>query len=444
MRTNGMPSISGKIALLHHVGGGNLGDDATLDTVIQSIKRYRPGASLAAFTVNPDDTKERHRLPCYPIRTTKWSFGYAQATPKVDLKSVIRTLVHKYPFLFHLARLGYALTFRLPKTLYSELSFLITSRRILKSFELLIISGGGQLTEWGGPWAFPYTLFKWVMLAKSAHVKCFFLNVGAGPLDHSLSKLFVRRALWAADYVSFRDDQSRMLVSRIGFKGSWKVFPDCVYIRKIPAPTNPNRENSGRLIVGIAPMPYCDPRVDPAEKNQALYQSFIEKLASFTVLLARNSYELALFGTDIGVDPLAIKDLQQSLLSHGLRKIPQHKPVQSIDDLISSMSVLDYVVTCRFHGVIFAHLLNKPVLALSHHPKVMTLMNNLGLSKYCVDIRTFDHALLANTFASLVDNTDDIKNQMAGMLAKYRSQLMDQFEKLFAGDVNPQAEVSWV
>jgi polysaccharide pyruvyl transferase WcaK-like protein len=167
-----MLSISGKIALLHHVGGGNLGDDATLDTVIQSIKRYRPEASLAAFTINPDDTKERHRLPSYPIRRTRWSLRHAPPAPKHGIKSIIRTLVRKYRFLFRVPRLGYALIFRLPTTLYSEFSFLIESRRVLKSFDLLIISGGGQLTEWGGPWAFPYTLFKWVMLARSADVKC--------------------------------------------------------------------------------------------------------------------------------------------------------------------------------------------------------------------------------------------------------------------------------
>jgi hypothetical protein len=48
------------------------------------------------------------------------------------------------------------------------LSFLASSRHTMKSFELLIISGGGQLTERDGPWGFPYTIFKWVVLARSA------------------------------------------------------------------------------------------------------------------------------------------------------------------------------------------------------------------------------------------------------------------------------------
>jgi polysaccharide pyruvyl transferase WcaK-like protein len=427
-----MQPAYGKIALLHHVGGGNLGDDATLDTVMQNIKRRRPNAVMAAFTVNPDDTQQRHRLPCYPIRTIPWAFGYTPATPKLTLQSTIRTLARKYRFLFYLPRLGYAMVFRIPKALCSEVSFLVASRRIISSFELLIISGGGQLTEWGGPWAFPYTLFKWVLLAKSARVKCLFLNVGAGPLSHPLSKFFVRRALAIADYVSFRDDQSRMLVSQIGFKGSGEVFPDCVYGREVPAPNTSAPGSLGPLIVGIAPMPYCDPRTDPSEQNQVLYQDFIDKFATFASSLVRYSYLLTLFGTDIGVDPLAIKDLQLSLVRHHNVATPEYQSVRSIDELLSRMSTVDYVVTCRFHGVVFAHLLNKPVLALSHHPKVMTLMNDLGLSKYCVDIRTFDPALLADTFASLVADTDEVKCRMAASLAKYSSRLMSQFDELFA------------
>jgi hypothetical protein len=42
--------------LLHHVGGGNLGEDATLDVVAGDIKRRWPNAEIIAFSMNPDDT----------------------------------------------------------------------------------------------------------------------------------------------------------------------------------------------------------------------------------------------------------------------------------------------------------------------------------------------------------------------------------------------------
>jgi polysaccharide pyruvyl transferase WcaK-like protein len=92
---------------------------------------------------------------------------------------------------------------------------------------------------------------------------------------------------------------------------------------------------------------------------------------------------------------------------------------------------MDYVVTCRFYGVVFAHMLNVPVLALSHHPKVRTLMNDLGLSKYCIDIRECDLNQLKEAFTSLVSDRDEIKTRMAEKLDDYRREISIQFDELF-------------
>jgi polysaccharide pyruvyl transferase WcaK-like protein len=92
---------------------------------------------------------------------------------------------------------------------------------------------------------------------------------------------------------------------------------------------------------------------------------------------------------------------------------------------------MDYVVTSRFHGVVFAHLLNKPVLAIAPHPKVAELMSDLELSNYCVDVRDFDSKLLAEKFSSMVANAAEIRTRMAIGLARRRVQLDDQFDDLF-------------
>jgi hypothetical protein len=128
-------------------------------------------------------------------------------------------------------------------------------------------------------------------------------------------------------------------------------------------------------------------------------------------------------GTDIGVDPLAIDHLQMALLSY--RGIPSSRysvnhSVKSTHDLLATMSGINYVVTRGFHGVVCAHLLNKPVLAIPHHPKVTDLMTELELelSSYCVDIRDFDPELLMEEFASVVINAEEIKSRMAASLTR--------------------------
>jgi len=60
-------------------------------------------------------------------------------------------------------------------------------------------------------------------------VKCFVLNVGAGPLVRPLAKWFVRTALSFADYASFRDADSRNLIHKIGVTRQTHVVCDSAY-----------------------------------------------------------------------------------------------------------------------------------------------------------------------------------------------------------------------
>jgi polysaccharide pyruvyl transferase WcaK-like protein len=427
-RMHRLTQADAKIGLLDHVGGGNLGDDATLEAVADNIKRRWPNAEIVAFSMNPDDTETRHGLRSHPIQRKGWSIGYKPAGTDATLKETVKALTRKYRAVFYVLKATNAVV-RLPSEVFGELSFLVSSRRIIKSFDLLIISGGGQLTEKDGPWGFPYTIFKWVILARSAGVRCMFLNVGAGPLTLPLSKFFVTRALLVADYVSFRDDKSRALVHKIGFTGECRVCPDSVYGLEVATTTVNPLERGPEPIVGFAPMPYPDP-----EKDQIRYDEFIQKLALFSSWLVGQSCALTIFGTDIGVDPGAIEDLRKVLLSHHGLPSSQYSvnlAVRSAHDLLATMSRMDYVVTCRFHGVVFAHLLNKPVLAIAHHPKVMDLMADLKLSSYCVDIRDFDLKQLTERFTSMVVNAEEIKTCMAASLTRNRQRLRSQFDELF-------------
>ena len=428
-----MTQADTKIALLDHVGGGNLGDDATLDAVADNIKRRWPNAEIVAFSMNPDDTVTRHGIMSHPIRRKGWSIGYKPAGTEATLKEAVRALTRKYRAVSYLLKATNTVV-HLPNEVFRELSFLVSSRRNIRSFDLLIISGGGQLTEKGGPWGFPYTIFKWVILARSAGVRCMFLNVGAGPLTQPLSKFFVTRALLAADYVSLRDDKSQALVYGIGFRGESRVCPDNAYGLEVATTNGSPLEGRAQPKVGFAPMPYPDRREHPAERDQIVYNEFIRKLAIFASWLAGKSYALTMFGTDIGVDPLAIEDLQLALLNHhGITSshYSVDHSIKSAHDLLATISGMDYVVTCRFHGVVFAHLLNKPVLAIAHHPKVTDIMADLELSSYCVDIRDFDPKLLAERFASMVINAEEIKCRMAASLTRNLQRLRSQFDELF-------------
>jgi len=422
-----------KIGLLNHMGAGNLGDDATQDAVMQNVRRRWPDAEIVLFSMNPADTSSRHGVPSYPIRI---EFGYlaernANVRPAADGK--VKSLLRKCRPVFLLLHGIKRAAIRVRRTLLDEPLFLIRSLLILRSLDLLIISGGGQLLDsWGGPWKFPYTIFKWTLLAKLSGKKCYFLNVGAGPLAHPLAKWSVRKALSLADYISFRDAQSSKLIESIGFKGQSQVAPDCVYALEFSAPPASRTSAQEGPLVGISPMAYCDPRVY-WQKDSAVYERFIHNVACFGDWLGRNHCRLALFTTDIWFDLRTIREVDALLESTNRHPGPRRVKyeIAELNELLSTMLSMDYVVTCRFHGVVFAHLLNKPVIALSHHSKVSALMSELGLQKYCVDIRNCDLNLLQETFRSLQANQEEIRARMAEKAAIYRRDLWAQFDRLF-------------
>ena len=431
-----------KIGLLQHFGTGNLGDDAAVDAIMQHIKDRWPCAVFVGLSLYPADSERRHGIPCYPIRRGDFSPKHGQAAVKTSLgkKSIGRGFKDKLKAA--LDRCHLLSLVRPPKRLFEELLFLVKSFRLAKSLDILVVCGGGQLLDdWGGPWAFPYTLFKWALLAKLAGTKCYFVNLGAGPLNHPLSKWFVRRTLYSADYVTFRDDKSSALIHEIGFNGKAEVIADSVYGLKVPnVGTHDRRVRNGNdLVIAISPMAYRDPR-RYWDQDQAGYDRYINELADFCARLIGDRHRLRLFGSDVWFDSQANIDLEAAIkerlaidTSHWLTR----ESVKSIDELLSQLSEVDCLVTCKFHGVIFGQLLNVPILAIAHHSKVAKLMDDFRLAEYCVDIQTFNADVLTKMFERLVANIRNIKASVPEKVELYRRNLQTQFDNLFPSTDEP-------
>jgi polysaccharide pyruvyl transferase WcaK-like protein len=434
-----------RVALLHHISGANLGDDGTLQAVLQNIKNRWPDVEIIALSMNPEDTRKRHGINAFPIRQRTWTMGNKHVNNSVTFKQKIKILLRASPLLFQLLQRFNFIAVGLPKTLFREILFCVRAIHLVKSLDLLIVCGGGQLIEssggpWefvGGPWHFPFTVFKWVFAARLFRVKCFVLNVGAGPLVRPLAKWFVRRSLSLADYASFRDADSQKLVHKIGVTRQTHVVCDSAYsLQPPPANGRLNLNTQGKGTVGLAPMAYGDPRLSP-KHDPAIYNQFIQQLAAFSSWLLKNGYRVTLFCTDIGIDPPAIEDLERQLRNDDSISVPiangflcrVHQWTAS--ELLENMSSADYLVVCRFHAVVYAHLLNVPVLAINHHPKVMAQMGDLGLSEFCINLEDCNLDVMAERFNALVDNRDAVRLRMVQKLADYRQQLSSQFDELF-------------
>ena len=439
--TKATPARPSRIALLAHCGTGNLGDEGSIAAVLDNVTRRWPGASIVGLSMDPEDTTRRHGIPAFAMRRRIFPFQREwSSTPRSSgpggFAERLKALARKTGPLFRIGNaLRHALFVR-PIQFIREVLFLGRSLILLCELDMLVVCGGGQLLDWGGPWAFPYTLFKWLFLAKCLNVRCIVLNSGAGPLDAPLSRWFARRTLDLADYVSLRDSESGDLLRKIGFRGKMKVVADAVWNLRLPDHARKaarDERAEAERVIGIAPMAYGDSSRYWVDDGQS-YRRLIDNLAGFCERMLERGYRVKLFSSDIWFDSQAIADLDAAIRAKNPGLAPDRvmpEAVCDIDDLLSALSGLDCYVTCRFHGVVFASLQNVPAIALSPHPKVSNLMAALGLSEYCVDIARCDAEDLTARTDQLLANAAEIKARIEQTVSGFRVQLTEQFDELF-------------
>ncbi|MCA9847468.1 MAG: hypothetical protein KC472_05815, partial [Dehalococcoidia bacterium] len=56
-----------RVAVWGHYYGPNLGDELVTSTVIAAVRARRPEADVIGISIAPDDTRERHGIPAYPL-----------------------------------------------------------------------------------------------------------------------------------------------------------------------------------------------------------------------------------------------------------------------------------------------------------------------------------------------------------------------------------------
>lgn len=439
LRSRGTRDISrhpSKIGILGHVGNGNLGDEAIVAALIQNIRHRCPAAVIYAVTSNPQDTRERHHVAAFPVHrpTTVASRSRAHAPSRAsshaETKRAFLASLKAIPPLYKLlkwTRDG----LRLLLNCFHELRFLLTSFRAVKAIDVLIIAGSGQLFDYfGGSWGFPYTLFKWSMLAKASRTRLVFLSVGAGPIGSPLSRFFIRYSLSLAVYRSYRDESSRKLIESIGVPGPHRVFPDLAFsldtTRSLPLPLSPG---SAR-IVGINPMPAFADYYWP-ETDRDVYQNYLDTLASFALWLIEKGYRLLFFPTQLRADPPVIAEIRRRMTKgRGLDFEDRvvGGAVSSLDDLLSQIASTSIVVATRFHGALLSCLMRKPVLGISYHKKTDDLLTEMGQSEYVVDIRRLSLAALIDRFSSLEAKSRAIHDHLQRRVANCRSALGRQYE----------------
>jgi polysaccharide pyruvyl transferase WcaK-like protein len=423
-----------RVAFVSPSGLGNLGDAAIIESFLAGLRRRRPGAEIVGFTLNPADTRARHgvdattcgafSLPHYTIRRAPRTSGdadgeVAEAPPRLaQLRRAVAALPGVRP-----GRRAVAMAI-------AELRHRREVAARLAGFDHVVVSGGGQLDEfWGGPFGHPYTLYRFAGAARRAGARFDVLSVGTGTLATPLGRRFVRRALAAASHRSFRDARSRELAAPAGARAGDPIVPDLAYGMPVALPLPAPR---ARRRIGVAPMCYADPRVWP-RPDAARYAHHLASMAAIAARAVRDGHEVAMFGTDRpDAAPVAeCHAIAAGQLTSDERARLHVTPVDDVAALMALLATFDAVVAARFHGVLLAHVVGCPVLAVSHERKVATLMSELGHDAYCAPIDELDPAAGAAALAELLARRAALAAQIRAVAADYRRRVDAQYDAVF-------------
>jgi polysaccharide pyruvyl transferase WcaK-like protein len=430
------------IAVLSNYGNRNLGDEATLAAILQQVRDRCDGVRLHAISFDPEDTEARHGVIALPAQRETGrrpgrpeGIGPAAAPgPRAERPAKAlerhRSALRAAPLAGPLLR-ALRSAWTGSRGALAEAVFMLRSVRALRGIDCLLVGGGGQLSDdFGGTWAFPYLVLKWTVMARLAGARVLFASVGAGPLESRLARFFVGAALRLADHRSFRDDGSRALIATLGVDGP--VYADPAWALRVEKVDAEPRPGSASLAVGLNPFPHEDARYWPGGQR-ARYEAYLDALAGFTEWLIARGHSVVLFPTQLKSDPRVIADLKARLATRApaLSNRVLERTVETVDDLVATISTLDLVVSGRFHGILLSFLLRKPVVGLSYQSKIDELMQGAGQGAYRLPAAGLETGALVERFEALEAARAGIGARLTEEADNRRGALESQFDTLF-------------
>ena len=413
---------------------GNLGNATMQSAMIANLRKRIVGVEIVGITLNADDTRRRHGIEAFPLSAvSRPSYGLLNSGASHAHNQLALRLSPIKQWLKHVPLLGRML--RTVRNWCMELAHIATAVRVVRKLDRVIVPGGGAVGDfWGGPWGHPWTLFKWSMISRVCGVPFLFVSVGQSPLERPLSRFFLSVALRLAEYRSYRDHGSKNAAETLIGARNDPVYPDLAfsYARPEVQTLCGNGSQDRRLVIGVSPIAYCDPRTWP-RKDGRRYAAYVTKLAEMVKWLIKERHRVLFFTTD-GPDALTLDDVQTiiragDLAADAVRILPGSTE-QSPESLLKGISCADLTIASRLHGVILSHLNTTPVLALSFEPKVDAHMSAVGHKDYCLSIDNLRLDTLIERFTALKAARQQERAHLRCAAVRFRDLLDVQYDRI--------------
>jgi polysaccharide pyruvyl transferase WcaK-like protein len=197
-------------------------------------------------------------------------------------------------------------------------------------------------------------------------------------------------------------------------------------------PRDETKKKADRPVVGLGLMQDAG-RYSLDRPDNAVYLAYLDTLAIFVQWLLAHGWDIRLLTGDV-CDRAATQAFRSLLKERSVtyeegRIIDE--PIVSARQLLLQLAKTDVVVATRFHNILLALLLNKPVISISFHHKCASLMSRMGLSEYCQDMNGLKADQLIELFCRLEKNAGMLKPMIGQNAEGCRKALDDQYNLIF-------------
>ncbi|MBB4091645.1 dTDP-4-dehydrorhamnose 3,5-epimerase [Ochrobactrum pecoris] len=387
-----------RIGLLGQFGSGNTGNDGSLEAMLQLLQRRCPDAELVCICSKPDVVTQTFDVPAQPV---------AQPDPSNWLLRIInKALLH------------------FPRRIVGFFCALLLASQL----DLIVVPGTGILDDFNeNPFGWPFAMLRWSLAAKIASTRLIFVSIGAGPVAHPLSRVFIRWASVLAAFRSYRDQVSHDFMKHLDVNPA-QDFVSADIAFALPTVPDEHRVSSDQC-VGIGVMIYRGWRKDEKD-GDAIYGEYRAKMTTLVKRLSADGRQVRLLIGGKG-DIEAARDILERLSPAEADNVV-FEPIASLHELMQQIARTDVVIASRYHNVVCALAMKRPTISLAYASKNDALLLDTGLEAFCHQIESFDPATILSQVDLAFEQRATLIGKVEAGVERYHNRLARQEEILLA------------
>jgi polysaccharide pyruvyl transferase WcaK-like protein len=387
-----------RFAVWGFFGMGNIGNEGTLAAFLRYMREMHPEAVLSCFAGDAEAAEREHGVPAAQLMSFR-------ANPSRDGPMI------------KVAKAA-SRVWDLPRTF-----------KMMGHVDVLVVPGTGVLETklMPTPWGLPYWLFVATLSCRLRGGRVVLVSIGAEYPTHPVTRWLYRWILRLSHYRSFRDEESCNAMNSIGGTGQLDaVVPDLTFA--MPTPDN-YWVRPGHVAIGV--MSYIGTSDDP-NRGAGVRGRYVECMTRLVTRLVDEGRTVTLFIGDVHDQPVAVE------IERSVRKARRElgsdavavSTASTLEEIMAEMAEAELVVASRFHNVICALKLAKPIVSLGYAGKNADLLKEFGLGEFAQPIDAFDVDRLSDQMAEVRGRKASVESHMRDILQKYADSLDEQFRRL--------------